>query len=276
MKLSSLAAIACFAPLVCLSIGCAREDASLPTAEYEQANARWTALLKRHQDFESATLDPAFADVIALLDAVPNDAMAREFKVKLEGFRAQAEKARSDRSARQQKLRYRPASPTSVATEPEEIAPMIAEAPSQPTKPASQPVKPEVPAQGMSAARFQELFGDCFAKTSALEIKDLGQGDVWQLDARAECQERLPDFADKSVLIVGDAIESVRLTSSLTVVEKIFFQGREITRQQRDCLEESHRLVQAGKESIDCLGERRDPYQAPAPTTDAPTTAATP
>ncbi|MBQ4333731.1 MAG: hypothetical protein IJC63_00025, partial [Myxococcaceae bacterium] len=97
MKLSSLAAIACFAPLVCLSIGCAREDASLPTAEYEQANARWTALLKRHQDFESATLDPAFADVIALLDAVPNDAMAREFKVKLEGFRAQAEKARSDR-----------------------------------------------------------------------------------------------------------------------------------------------------------------------------------
>ena len=275
MKLSSLVAIACLAPLVCLSVSCAREDESRPSAEYEQANARWTALLKRHQDFESAALDPDFVDVIALLDAVPNDAMAREFKVKLEGFRAQAEKARRDSSARQEALRYRPASP-SAAPVPEEISPIMAEPPPQPTKPASQPAEPKVPVQGMSATRFKELFGDCFAKTSALEIKDLGQGEVWQLDARAECQERLPGFADKSVLLVGDAIESVRLTSSLEVVEKIFFQGREITRQQRDCLEESHRLVQAGKEPIDCLGERRDPYQAPAPSPDAPTTAATP
>ncbi len=261
MRFPCLATAARLALLVALSAGCAEgRRAAQPSAEYGQARAHWAALLERHRDFGAAALDPAFAQVLALLDAVPQDDLARDFREELRAIHREAVQAQRARAARQEGLRYRPR-PPAIAAAPEEDSP--AAAASAPPALATERAEALVPVQGMPIAQFKERFGDCFAVASALDVAGLGQGEAWALADSEHCRQRLPGFADKSVLVVGEAIESVRPTASLTVVEKIFFEGREISPEERDCLKENHRRALAGATALDCQA-REDPYQAPA------------
>lgn len=259
MKSPSPAFAARLALLVTLTVGCEGNREAAPSAEYERAHARWSALLERHRDFDAAALDPDFAEVIALLDAVPGDRLAQDFRSRLNAIHDQAERTRRERLARRESLRYRPVAPSAIATAAPEPSPDA-------SVPTGGSADDQVPTQGMSTALFKERFGDCFAFASALEVEGLGQGEIWRLAARDACRERLPDFADKSILLVGDTIESVRPTASLTAVERILFEGREISREERDCLEENYRRALAGQAPLDCQERRLDPYQAPAQT----------
>lgn len=265
MTFPSPAIAAQLALLLTVTAGCQADRTARTSAEYEQAHARWSRLLERHSDFDEAALDPDFAEVIALLDAAPDDWLARDFREQLHAIRERAEQAQRERLARQERMRYRPEVSAALDTASREALPRAAAQEGPPAMPTPGHAEPQLPIPGMSTALFKERFGDCFAFASALEVTDLGQqGEVWRLAERDACRARLPGFADKSVLLVDDKIESVRPTASLHVVEKIFFEGREISPQERDCLEENHRRALARQAPLDCQNQPIDPYQAPA------------
>ena len=111
----------------------------------------------------------------------------------------------------------------------------------------------------MKAGEFNARFGACFTHFSDLTVSGVGTGQAMALKDDEDCRAILPGFERQAVLIAGGTVESIRSLDELTPIQKIIYGGREITQEQKDCLEKSHEREKQGLSKLPCLpGD--DPY----------------
>ena len=111
----------------------------------------------------------------------------------------------------------------------------------------------------MKAGEFNARFGACFTHFSDLTVTGVGTGQAMILKDDEDCRSILPGFDKQAVLIADGVVESIRNLDELKPVLKITYGEREITLEQKECLEKNQEREKQGLAKLPCLpGD--DPY----------------
>lgn len=270
--------LACASAAAFLAGACTSEEAqeeSAPPQEYQDATMLWRKLLSKRKTPQRAVTEPQAKDVRALLEKCAKTPACDSFLKELDQAQAKADEAAKASAKRQSEFRHKEeASSANFQTAPDQPASTAPDAVSGGNAAGGdeRDVQHEglvpPPREGMVETEFRSLYGDCFQHFGELTVKDVGKGEAMVLKEDEACRKKYPGMGDKAVLLAGNVVESIRPKAELNPVSKITYQGREITPEQKACLEENFRLLQEGKEKKPCFPEEReqDPYGAPMPT----------
>lgn len=171
-----------------------------PSEAYTQAHQRFTQLYGGQG--ERAYVDPAMAEVEALLDQVPADSLdapsAKELRTRIQNGRAQLEAERKSREAAVAGAREPGATPPSQYQPPREDTP--APPPAAVPDAGGPSDKPMI---GTPASELANGFQGCFQKGAPLEVTGRGMRDRWELSSRESCRQQYGSLRDQ-VLVVED------------------------------------------------------------------------
>ena len=170
-----------------------------PSEAYTQAHQRFSQLYSSQGD--RAYVDPAMAEVEALLNQVPTDSLdapsAKELRTRIQNGRAQLE---ADRQAREAAI--------AKAREPGSMAPSQYQPPPETPAP-PRPAAPDAgapsdkPVIGTPASELANGFQGCFQKGAPLEVTGRGMRDRWELSGSARCRQSYGSLQDQ-VIVVED------------------------------------------------------------------------
>jgi hypothetical protein len=204
--------LAAAAALAAALLACSRPQ---PSPEYEQARARWTALVQARGD--DAAEDPGAEEVLALLGRVPpssaDAADAAALRTRIEGDR----RARAEERARREKL-------DAAAGAPQAMPSAATEGAKAPGGAAERAEAAALPA-GMKEQEFRDAYGDCFAPQGGIDVAgaDGGaaqRGEMWTLKPDPSCREKHPSLDGKVVVFSGGALAGVAPAAAVRKVER--------------------------------------------------------
>jgi hypothetical protein len=181
-----------------------------PSEAYTQAHQRFTQLYGSQG--ERAYVDPAMAEVEALLNQVPTDSLdapsAQELRTRIQTGRAQLEanrKAREDAVAKAREPGSMPPSQYQPPTETPPPAPAVADA----GAPSDKPVI------GTPASELASGFQGCFQKGAPLEVTGRGMRDRWELSGSARCRQSYGSLQDQVIVVEDGKVLAVVPRSSI-------------------------------------------------------------
>ncbi len=171
-----------------------------PSEAYTQAHQRFTQLYGSQGD--RAYVDPAMAEVEALLSQVPADSLdapsAKELRTRIDNGRAQLEAERKAREDAIAKAREPGSMPPSTYQPPANDTPAPAPAAGRDAGTPS-----DKPVIGTPVSELANGFQGCFQKGAPLEVTGRGMRDRWELSGSARCRQSYGPLQDQ-VLVVED------------------------------------------------------------------------
>lgn len=214
-----------FALLLMAALATACRKPAGPSPEYEEARARWTALLQ-DQGLEGAYQDPRSEEVALLLGRVdPKSAdapFAAQLRAEIEAGRRQAQERAAAIERHEEELREAAARAASAmsARPIETPVPAAADAGTEQASAADAGGADDQPRAGMDAERFKRDFARCFEYKNASFVQGRTGGEVWGLKDLMICRDLHKPFVSNSVLLMDGKVLAVR--SSAELAPKLF------------------------------------------------------